>query len=213
MSIDPTDKQLTLNPALNQWIKEAAELTRPERIVVCDGSEAERERLTREAVAAGVLIRLNPEKRPGCYLHRSNPNDVARTEDVTFICTPSREDAGATNNWMAPDGGLRQARRDASTARCAGGRCMSIPYVMGPVGSPFAKVGIEITDSIYVVAQHGDHDAHGPRCAGRCWASRTDFNRGLHCTLDLDPSGASSVISRKTTRSGRSAAATAATRC
>ena len=115
MSIDPSDKQLTLNPALNQWIKEAAELTRPERIVVCDGSEAERERLTREAVAAGVLIGLDPKKRPGCYLHRSNPNDVARTEEVTFVCTPSREEAGVTNNWMAP------AEAYGSSARCSRG--------------------------------------------------------------------------------------------
>ncbi len=185
MSIDPTDKELTPNPALNQWIKEAAELTRPERIVVCDGSEAERERLTREAVAAGVLIGLDPEKRPGCYLHRSNPNDVARTEDVTFVCTPSREDAGVTNNWMAPAeayGKLGAMLRDSMRGRTM----YVIPYVMGPLGSPFAKVGIEISDSIYVALSMGIMTRMG-RAALEMLGSGKDFNRGLHCTLDLDP--------------------------
>ncbi|HXR24587.1 MAG TPA: phosphoenolpyruvate carboxykinase (GTP) [Candidatus Binataceae bacterium] len=186
MSIDPTDKQLTLNPALNQWIKGAAELTRPERIVVCDGSEAERERLTREAVAAGVLIGLSPEKRPGCYLHRSNPNDVARTEDVTFVCTPSREDAGVTNNWMAPAEAydkLGAMLRDSMRGRTM----YVIPYVLGPLGSPFAKVGIEISDSIYVALSMGIMTRMG-RAALEMLGSGKDFNRGLHCTLDLDPS-------------------------
>ncbi len=185
MSIDPSDKQLTPNPALNQWIKEAAELTRPERIVVCDGSEAERERLTREAVAAGVLIELDPKKRPGCYLHRSNPNDVARTEDVTFVCTPSREDAGVTNNWMAPAeayGKLGAMLRDSMRGRTM----YVIPYVMGPLGSPFAKVGVEISDSIYVALSMGIMTRMG-RAALEMLGSGKDFNRGLHCTLDLDP--------------------------
>jgi phosphoenolpyruvate carboxykinase (GTP) len=186
VSIDPNDKHLTLNPTLNQWIKEAAELTRPDRIVICDGSEAERERLTREAVAAGVLIGLDPEKRPGCYLHRSNPNDVARTEDVTFVCTPSREDAGITNNWMAPAeayGKLGAMLRDSMRGRTM----YVIPYVMGPLGSPFAKVGVEISDSIYVALSMGIMTRMG-RAALQMLGSGKDFNRGLHCTLDLDPS-------------------------
>jgi phosphoenolpyruvate carboxykinase (GTP) len=186
VSIDPNDKHLTLNPTLNQWIKEAAELTRPDRIVICDGSEAERERLTREAVAAGVLIGLDPEKRPGCYLHRSNPNDVARTEDVTFVCTPSREDAGITNNWMAPAeayGKLGAMLRDSMRGRTM----YVIPYVMGPLGSPFAKVGVEISDSIYVALSMGIMTRMG-RAALEMLGSGKDFNRGLHCTLDLDPS-------------------------
>ena len=186
MSIDPTDKQFTLNPALNQWIREAADLTHPDRIMVCGGSEAERERLTREALTAGVLIELNQEKRPGCYLHRSNPNDVARTEDVTFVCTPRREDAGVTNNWMAPAeayGKLGAMLRDSMRGRTM----YVIPYVMGPLGSPFAKIGIEITDSIYVALSMGIMTRMG-HAALEMLGAGSDFNRGLHCTLDLDPS-------------------------
>src|SRR5947209_7807688 len=93
----------TRNPALINWVNECAALTRPDRVVWCDGSEAEKTRLTEQAVKEGVLIPLNPEKRPGCYLHRSNPNDVARVEALTFICTPTKDEAGPTNHWMAPD--------------------------------------------------------------------------------------------------------------
>jgi phosphoenolpyruvate carboxykinase (GTP) len=186
VSTYPADKQLTRNPALNQWIREAAELTHPDRILVCDGSEAERERLTGEAVAAGVLIKLNETTRPGCYLHRSNPNDVARTEDVTFVCTPSRDDAGVTNNWMAPAeayGQLGGMLRDSMRGRTM----YVIPYVMGPPGSPFAKVGVEITDSIYVALSMRIMTRMG-QAALEVLGSEGNFNRGLHCTLDLDPS-------------------------
>ena len=92
----------TASPALNDWVSEVALLTRPDAVVWCDGSEAERNRLTKQAVDAGILIPLNQKKRPGCYLHRSNPNDVARTEQLTFVCTDTREEAGPTNNWSDP---------------------------------------------------------------------------------------------------------------
>ena len=99
---------VTKSRALSAWVAETARLTAPSSIVWCDGSEAERDRLTKEAIQSGVLIPLNGEKRPNCYLHRSNPNDVARTEEVTFVCTARREDAGVTNNWMAPDEAYRK---------------------------------------------------------------------------------------------------------
>jgi phosphoenolpyruvate carboxykinase (GTP) len=92
----------TSSRALRDWVKEVAALTRPDSIVWCDGSEDEKKRFTKHAVDAGILIELNQEKRPGCYLHRSNPNDVARTEQLTFVCTPNKIDAGPTNNWSDP---------------------------------------------------------------------------------------------------------------
>jgi phosphoenolpyruvate carboxykinase (GTP) len=171
--------------ALIEWVAETARLTRPERIVWCDGSEAERRRLTDEAVAAGVLIPLNPNKRPNSYLHRSNQSDVARTEEVTFICSPRREDAGVTNHWMAPDEAY--AKLGALLAGSMAGRIMYvIPYVMGPLGSPFAKVGVEITDSIYVALSMRIMTRMGTAALELLGAS-DDFNRGLHGTLDLDP--------------------------
>ena len=185
MSIAPTDKVLAQNSALNDWVAETARLTNPDRIVWCDGAEAEREALTREAVAAGVLVPLSEQKRPGCYLHRSNPNDVARTEDVTFVCTPKRDDAGITNNWMAPEEAY--GKLGALFKESMRGRTMYvIPYVMGPLGSPFAKVGIEITDSIYVALSMRIMTRMG-RAALEMLGATGTFNRGLHCTLDLDP--------------------------
>ncbi|HZP46156.1 MAG TPA: phosphoenolpyruvate carboxykinase (GTP) [Candidatus Binataceae bacterium] len=184
MSSDP-DKHLTSNPALNAWIGDVARLTSPEKIVICDGSAAERDRLTTEAVASGVLIPLNPQKRPGCYLHRSNPNDVARTEEVTFVCTPNKDDAGVTNHWMAPDEAYNKL--GALLKDSMRGRTMYvIPYVMGPLGSPFAKVGVEITDSIYVALSMRIMTRMG-RAALALLGESEHFNRGLHGTLDLDP--------------------------
>jgi phosphoenolpyruvate carboxykinase (GTP) len=186
LSIDTDADPITTSSALSEWVAEVARLTQPDRIVWCDGSQAERERLTREAVTAGVLIPLNAVKRPGCYLHRSHPNDVARTEDVTFICTPNRHDAGVTNHWMAPEEAYRKL--GALLKDSMRGRTMYvIPYVMGPLGSPFAKVGVEISDSIYVALSMGIMTRMG-RVALEMLGSSDHFNRGLHCTLDLDPS-------------------------
>jgi len=142
------------NRALAEWVAEAARRTQPDEIVWCDGSIAERQRLTAQAEAAGILIRLNQQKRPGCYLHRSNPNDVARTEEVTFVCTPTKDEAGITNNWMAPEEAY--GKLGALLNGSMRGRTMYvIPYIMGPADSPFAKVGVEITDSIYVALSMG----------------------------------------------------------
>lgn len=173
------------NEHLLKWVADAAKMTRPDRVVWCDGSEQERDILTAEAVEAGVLIPLNQEKRPGCYLHRSNPNDVARVEHLTFICTPTKEGAGPNNHWMAPDEAY--AKLAALFEGSMTGRTMYvIPYVMGPVGSPYSKIGVEITDSIYVVLNMRIMTRMG-RVALEMLGATGDFNHGLHSTLDVNP--------------------------
>ena len=175
----------TTNRPRPSWVEEMAKLTKPDRIVWCDGSEAEKERLTQYAVDTNVLAPLNQEKLPGCYLSRSNPNDVARVEHLTFICTPTKDEAGPTNNWMAPDEAYRKlgALFDGSMQ----GRTMYVvPYVMGPVGSPFSKIGIELTDSVYVVLNMRIMTRMGKQALDMLGDSN-DFNRGLHSTLDLNP--------------------------
>jgi phosphoenolpyruvate carboxykinase (GTP) len=176
---------LTRNPTLLGWVEQMAQLTKPDKILWCDGSEEERRRLTEEAVAQGTLMPLDPKRRPGCYLHRSNPNDVARVEHLTFICTPTREEAGPTNHWMAPDEAYAKLGKlfDGSMR----GRTMYvIPYVMGPLGSPFSKVGIELTDSIYVVLSMRIMTRMG-KVALDMLGDGNDFNRGLHALLDINP--------------------------
>jgi len=173
------------NPEVFDWVAEAARLTKPDKIVWCDGSEVERQRLTECAVATGALIALNHAKRPGCYLHRSNPNDVARAEDLTFICSASKDNAGPTNNWMPPDEAY--AKLGGWFEGSMRGRTMYVvPYVLGPIGSGFAKVGVELTDSLYVVLNMGIMTRMG-QLALDLLGESGDFNRGLHCTLDLDP--------------------------
>ena len=175
----------TSSRALRDWVKEVAALTKPDAIVWCDGSEGEKNRLTKQAVAAGILIELNQEKRPGCYLHRSNPNDVARTEQLTFVCTPKKIDAGPTNNWSDPVETYAKLRGwlDCSMR----GRTMYVvPYVMGPLGSPLSKVGVELTDSLYVVLNMRIMTRMGTAALEQLGESN-DFNRGIHCTLDLNP--------------------------
>ncbi len=181
-----TSDSPTNNPKLLAWVEEMAKLTKPDQIVWCDGSEEEKERLTKLAVDKGILIPLNPEKRPGCYLHRSDPNDVARTEHLTFVCTRTKEAAGPNNNWMDPKEGYAKLGKlfDGSMK----GRTMYvIPYLMGPAGSPFSKVGIEITDSVYVVLNMRIMTRMGRVALETLGDTSNDFNRGLHCTLDLDP--------------------------
>jgi len=158
---------------------------KPSNVHWCDGSEQEKETLTKQAVDAGILIPLNQEKRPGCYLHRSNPNDVARVEQLTFICTPTKEGAGATNNWMDPKEAYEKVRKlyDGSMD----GRTMYIiPYVMGPLGSPFSKIGIEITDSLYVVLNMRIMTRMGV-VALQMLGDSNEFNRGLHAVRDCSP--------------------------
>jgi phosphoenolpyruvate carboxykinase (GTP) len=173
------------NKAVIEWVEETAALCQPEQTFWCTGAEEEREELTNEAVERGILIRLNQEKWPGCYYHRSHPNDVARAEQCTYICTETQDEAGPTNNWRNP---REMYERLYGLARGSmKGRTMYVvPYLMGPPGSPLAKVGIELTDSLYVVLSMRIMTRMGQVAWDQLGAS-DDFNRGLHCMLDLNP--------------------------
>lgn len=168
-----------------QWVNEMKELCQPDNIYWCDGSEKEKEILTQHAVDTGVLIRLNQKKLPGCYYHRSNPNDVARVEDRTYICTRTADAAGPTNNWMAP-----AAMYEKLYGLCKGamkGRTMYVvPYLMGMPGSPLTKVGVEITDSIYVVLSMRVMTRMG-EVAWKELGTEGTFTKGLHSMLDINP--------------------------
>ncbi len=176
---------LTDNPHVQSWVSEKAKLCQPDRIHWCDGSQAERDALTAQAVAEGILIPLDQSTLPGCYLHRSSPQDVARVEGRTFICTPTREEAGPTNNWMAP-GEAYAKLRGIFEGSMKGGTMYVVPYVMGPLGSPFSKIGIEITDSIYVALSMRVMTRMG-QAALDMLGDSNDFNRGLHAKLDINP--------------------------
>ncbi len=175
----------TKNTGLIKWIEECALLTEPERIVLIDGSEGQIEELRDAACASGELIRLNPELLPDCFLHRSDPGDVARVEERTFICTRERADAGSINNWMDPE--ECRARLKPLYRGSMRGRIMYvIPYSMGIVGSPFARYGVELTDSIYVVLNMLIMTRAGLGALGAIGESG-DFVRGLHASGTLDP--------------------------
>jgi phosphoenolpyruvate carboxykinase (GTP) len=183
--VDSAGNVLTSNPHLVKWVNEMAALTKPDHIVWCDGSEEEKKKLTDLAVDQKVIEPLNQDKLPGCYLHRSNPNDVARVEQLTFICTPTKDEAGPTNNWMDPKEAYAKVGKlfDGSMK----GRTMYVvPYVMGPLGSKMSKIGIELTDSVYVVLNMRIMTRMG-RSALKMLGDSNDFNRGLHSTLDCNP--------------------------
>lgn len=175
----------TTNKALLAWVDEVARLTRPERIHWCDGSQEEYDRLIQLMLDTGDLIELNQTTHPRCYLHRSDPSDVARTEHLTFVCTTDPEDAGPNNHWMSPADG--HAKVDALFEGCMEGRTMYvIPYCMGPVDSPIARCGVEISDSPYVAANMRIMTRMGAKALERI-EREGKFVRGLHSTGDLSP--------------------------
>src|SRR5580698_3599683 len=173
------------NATVRRWVSKCIALCKPDAVYWCDGSENQKRQLLDRGVDEGTLIKLNQEKLPGCFLHRSNSNDVARVEQLTFICTPTKEEAGPTNNWMAPDEAYEKLGK-LLEGSMRGRTMYVIPYVMGPVGSPMSKVGIEVTDSIYVVLNMRIMTRMG-RAALDMLGDSNDWNRGLHSTLDCNP--------------------------
>ncbi|MCC8192837.1 MAG: phosphoenolpyruvate carboxykinase (GTP) [Ruminococcus sp.] len=177
---------MTKNPNVNKWVEEMIALTKPDKVVWMDGSEEQLQALRDEACATGEMIKLNEEKLPGCLYHRTLPNDVARVEDRTFICTRKKEDAGPTNNWCDPD--EMYAKLTPMYDGVMKGRTMYvIPYSMGPIGSPLAKVGVELTDSIYVVLNMDIMTRMGAKAFENLGDESNDFVRGLHSKADVDP--------------------------
>jgi phosphoenolpyruvate carboxykinase (GTP) len=171
--------------ALNQWVLDVARLTRPEAIQWCDGSDSEYDALVAKMQDDGTLLPLNPDTHPNSWLHRSHPDDVARVEHLTFVCTPEQEDAGPNNHWMSPADG--HARMDALFDGCMQGRTMYvIPYCMGPIDSPLSRCGVEITDSPYVVANMRIMTRMGAAALARI-EREGSFVRGLHSIGELDP--------------------------
>ena len=170
---------------LERWVDEVAAITQPDRIVWCDGSDEEAQRLYELGLAEKTFYRLNQKAYPGCHLHRSHPSDVARTEHLTFICSRRQEDAGPTNNWMSPE--EARAKTLPLFRGAMKGRTMYVlPYVMGPVGSPFSKVGVEVTDSTYVAASMRIMTRMG-KVALEQLGNSEDFCPGLHSLGDLSP--------------------------
>ncbi len=175
----------TNNDHLRNWIEEMAALCLPDRIVWIDGSEEQLDELRAEACAAGEIIPLNPEKHPGCYYHRTDPRDVARTEDKTYICTRREADAGTTNNWKHPEEAYAEAANFFRGAM-RGRTLYVVPFSMGPVGSPFSKIGVELTDSIYVVLNMAIMCRIG-RPVLDALGRGNGFTRCLHSKASLDP--------------------------
>ncbi len=177
---------MTQNKNVLTWVEEVSALTKPDKVVWIDGSEAQLLALRDEAVANGEVSLLNQEKLPGCLYHRTNPNDVARVEDRTFICTDNKDDAAPINNWMASKD--MYAKLTPLFSGAMQGRTMYvIPYCMGPLGSKFSKVGVEVTDSIYVVLNMDIMARIGQGALDQLGPESNDFVRGLHAKADIDP--------------------------
>ena len=175
---------MTTNKSVLSWIDEMKALVTPDNVVWIDGSEEQLEALRKEACSTGEMIKLNEEKLPGCYLHRTAVNDVARVEGRTFICSQKEEDAGPTNNWWDPKEAYKTLY-DIARGSYKGRTMYVIPYSMGPIGSPLAKIGVELTDSIYVVLNM----AIMTRVGQKVWdtlGDSTDWVKGLHCKCDID---------------------------
>ncbi|WP_101698038.1 phosphoenolpyruvate carboxykinase (GTP) [Clostridium minihomine] len=175
---------MTNNKSVLNWIEEMKTLVSPDKVVWIDGSEEQLEQLRAEACSTGEMLKLNQEKLPGCYLHRTAVNDVARVEDRTFICSQNEVDAGPTNNWMEPQKAYKMLY-DIARGSYKGRTMYVIPYSMGPIGSPLAKIGVELTDSIYVVLNM----AIMARVGQAVWdvlGDNPEWVRGLHCKCEID---------------------------
>ena len=175
---------MTKNASVLAWIDEMKALVNPDQVVWINGTEEQLEELRAEACKTGEMIKLNQEKLPGCYLHRTAVNDVARVEGRTFICSHTKEEAGPTNNWMDPQEAYKMLY-DIARGSYKGRTMYVIPYSMGPIGSPLAKIGVELTDSIYVVLNM----AIMTRVGDAVWdvlGDSTDWVKGLHCKCDID---------------------------
>ena len=175
---------MTNNKYVLSWIDEMAAMTQPDKIVWIDGTEEQAEALRAEACSTGEMIKLNQEKLPGCYLHRTAVNDVARVEGRTYICTPTKEEAGSINNWMDPAEMYAKLKK-LYTGAMKGRTMYVIPYSMGVVGSEFAKYGIELTDSIYVVLNMLIMTRVGTSVL-EALGDSPDYVKGLHAKADLD---------------------------
>jgi len=175
----------TAPPEVSRWVEQVTRLTRPDRLYWCNGRDEEFQTLARELAAKKELLPLNPASSPGCYLSRSHPSDVARAEHLTFVCTKKKEDAGPNNHWLAP--AEAHQKMDALFAGCMKGRTLYVvPYCMGPLDSPWARCGVEITDSAYVVLNMKLMTRMGHAALERI-ARDGAFVKGLHSTGDLNP--------------------------
>ena len=176
---------MTEHKELAKWVRECAELCKPDRVIWINGSELEKNRLEKEAFKTGELIQLNQKKLPGCSYHRTAINDVARTENLTYICTKKKRNAGPTNNWMTPEEGYRQAGEIFKNSMR--GRTMYvIPFSMGPIGSPFSKIGVELTDSLYVVLNMRNMTRMGKQVLDHLEKTNGEFTKCLHGKAELD---------------------------
>ena len=178
-------KHLTQNKTVIDWIEEKIALVSPDKVMWIDGSEEQLDALRAKACETGEMIKLNEDLLPGCLLHRTKPNDVARVENRTFICAESADQAGPTNNWMDPAEAYKMLY-DIAKDSYKGRTMYVIPYSMGPAGSPFSKIGIELTDSIYVVLNMAIMTRIGKKVIDTLGDSN-DWVRGLHCSCDIDP--------------------------
>ena len=169
---------------LESWVNETAKLGQPDQVYWVDGTPGEKDRLTKRAIARGFVIPLDQEKYPGCYYSRSHSNDVARTEHLTYICSKNKEDAGPTNNWMSPDEGYAKSK-EILKGSMHGRTMYVIPFSMGPIGSPFSKIGVEITDSLYVVLNMLIMTRVGDKVLAQLGTSGA-YTKCLHTRADLD---------------------------
>ncbi len=176
---------MTINVSLDSWINEVAQLTKPDSIHWCTGSQEENAQLIERMLASGDLTKLDSSTHPDCYLHRSHPSDVARVEHLTYVCTNAREDAGPNNNWMSPEA-AHQRMNQLFEGAMRGRTMYVVPYCMGPIDSPYARCGVEITDSPYVVVNMRIMTRMGSAALDRI-RREGKFVRGLHSLGDLNP--------------------------